>query len=73
VLSTRIVDAGHSIRFENKYFKLINSDNEQVYLKKGSEGIVIKTYSKDLYFSVQDMVYVLEEIPPQEKKELCRR
>jgi hypothetical protein len=67
VLTPRIIDTGHSIRFENKYFKLLNSENEQVCLKKGSEGIVIKSFNKNLYFSVQDTVYALEEIPLHEK------
>jgi transposase len=68
VLSRRIVDNGHSIRFSNKYYRTVNQAGLPVYFHKGTEGLVIRTFDNNLYFSVEDRVYALEEIPEHERK-----
>ena len=68
VLTSRKVDNGHCVRFDNKYFKLIDANSNQVYYRKGTSGMVIKAFSKELYFSVGEIVYALEEIPVHESK-----
>lgn len=66
VLANRKVDCGHSIRFNKKYFRLLDSEGMPVYHYKGTSGIVIKSFSEDLFFCVGDKVYALEEIPAHE-------
>lgn len=68
VLASRKVDNGHCIRFDNKYFELIDSNGFPVYYHKGTSGMLIKAFNKDLYFTVGETVYALEEIPIHEHK-----
>ncbi|MFU0800722.1 MAG: ISNCY family transposase [Xylanivirga thermophila] len=68
VLSSRKIDNGHCIKYENKYFKLLDANGNPVYYYKGTSGMVIKAFNKDLYFCVGEIVYALEEIPHHELK-----
>lgn len=68
VLSSRKIDNGHCIKYENKYFKLLDANGHPVYYHKGTPGIVIKAFNKDLYFCIEEVVYALEEIPSHERK-----
>ena len=68
VLSSRKIDNGHCIRYENKYFKLLDNYGYPVYYYEGTSGLVIKSFNKELYFCVEEKVYTLEEIPTHERK-----
>jgi hypothetical protein len=68
VLAPRKVDAGHSVRFENKYFKTVAKSGMQTHFRKGTEGMVVKAFDKNLYFCVGEDVYALEEIPSHERE-----
>lgn len=68
VLSSRKIDNGHCIRYENKYFKLLDAYGYPVYYYKGTSGMVIKSFNKELYFCIEEKVYALEEIPTHELK-----
>ncbi len=68
VLSSRKIDNGHCIRYENKYFKLLDAYGYPVYYYKGASGMVIKSFNKELYFCIEEKVYALEEIPTHELK-----
>jgi len=67
ILTSRKVDSGHSIRFFNKYYRTVNQSGLPVYFHKGTEGLVIRTFDNNLYFSVEDRVYAMEEIPEHEQ------
>jgi hypothetical protein len=66
VLSSRTVDAGHSVKIYSKYFRMIGKDGAPVYLMKGTKGIVAKALDGNLFFSVDDIVMALEEIADRE-------
>ena len=68
VLSSRKVDNGHCIKFDNKYFKPIDQSGHPVYYHKGTSGMVIKAFNKELFFCVGENVYALDEIPKHEQK-----
>lgn len=68
VLSSRKVDNGHCIKYTNKYFKLLDANGYPVYYHKGTSGMVIKAFNKELYFCVGEIVYALEEVPSHELK-----
>lgn len=68
VLSSRKVDNGHCIKFENKYFKPIDQNGNPVYYHKGTSGMVIKAFNKEIFFCVGEKVYALDEIPKHELK-----
>lgn len=63
VLSERVVDRGECVSYENKHYRLLDEKNNQINLRPGTKGLVAKTFSGNLYFSVDDVSYVLEEIP----------
>ena len=66
VIANRKVDNGHCIRFEKKYFKPVDHNGHPVYYHKGTTGMVIRSFNKDLFFCVGEKVYALDEIPKHE-------
>lgn len=68
ILSERTVDNGHCIRYDNKYFKTVDSRGLQVHYHKGVKGMVIMTFNGELLFSTHDKIYALDEIPQHEQK-----
>jgi len=68
VIAERKVDTGHCIRFDNKYFKTIDTRGITVHYHKGTKGLVIKTFDGQLLFSTGDKIYELEVIPDHERK-----
>lgn len=67
VLTPRKVDAGHCIRFNNKYYTLVDEQGCRADFYKGTSAIVIKTLSGKLYASVNERIYCLDEIPQYER------
>lgn len=63
VLTERKIDAGHSIRFDKKYYRLMDCNGYPVYYHKGTKCMVIQAFNKQLFSCVEDKVYSLEEIP----------
>lgn len=63
VLSRRTIDCGHSIRFKNKYYRLINSVGTPIYFGKGTKCMVIQAFDNTLYATVENSIFSLEEIP----------
>ena len=68
VLSRRVVDRGHSIRFKNKYYRLVNSVGTPIYFGKGTKCMVIEAFDKNLFATVEDSIFSLEEIPEVQTK-----
>jgi len=67
IISERTVDNGHSIRYENKYLRTLNGNGHIDYLKPQTKGLVIRSFSGDLFFGVDDLMFALEEIPLHER------
>ena len=68
IITNRKIDNGHCIKFETKYFKPIDQNGHPVYYHKGTSGMVIKAFNKELFFCVGEKVYALDEIPKHEHK-----
>ena len=66
VLTPRVVDSGHCIRFQKRYYKTMDARGLQVHHHRGVKGLVIKTFLGELLFSTGDKVYALDEIPKHE-------
>jgi len=66
VITERTIDSGHSIRFENAFYRTLNKDGLPLYLQKGTKGLVIRTFSGDLFFCAQDDIFALDKIPTHE-------
>jgi hypothetical protein len=67
VLTERTVDSGHSIRFAKQYFRTVNESGNPVHFYQGTKGLVIRTFSGALFFSVGEHILALEEIPLHER------
>jgi len=63
VLADRKIDSGHCVRFDTKYYKTIDANNKPTHFRKGTDALVIKAFDGELYVSIDDTVYALEEIP----------
>ena len=67
VIAERTIDTGHSVRFNSNYFRLTDQNGMPVYLYQGTKGLVIRTFTGNLFFSLDERVYALEEIPSHER------
>lgn len=63
VLCKRTIDKGHSIKYNKKYYQLVNRTNTPIYFNYGTTCIVIKAFDGNLYATVNDTVFALNEIP----------
>ena len=63
VLSERTVDHGQCVRYNNKHYRILDEKDEQVNMRPGTKGLVAETFNGNLYFTVDDRSYVLEEVP----------
>ena len=63
VLAERTVDCGQCIRYANKHYRILDSNGVQVNFRHGTKGLVAKTFSKQMYFTVDDRTYALDEVP----------
>ena len=63
ILTRRTVDSGHSIRFKNKFYRFVNSKGTPIFFCKGTKCMVIESFDKSLYATVDESIFALEEIP----------
>jgi len=63
VLTQRVIDKGHAIQFQNKYYRLVNKTRTPIYFNYGTICMVIQSFDKQLYATVNEMIFALEEIP----------
>ena len=63
VLAERTIDNGQCIRYANKHYRILDSNNTQVNFRHGTRGLVAKTFHGQMYFTVDDRTYALDEVP----------
>lgn len=69
VITERSVDCGHCVRFNNKYYRMLDSNGYQVHYAKRTKVMLIHAYDQNLYCCVNDKdIYALDEIPDHETK-----
>ena len=66
VLTKRTIDRSHSIKFNNKYYRLVNRVNTPIYFNPSTKCIVIKSFDNKLYTTVNDNIFALNEIPEKQ-------
>lgn len=66
VISERKIDGGHSIKYHNKLYFPVDKNGEAVHFRKGTKCLVIKAFDNNLFATVKETVYALEEIPVHE-------
>lgn len=68
VLCKRVIDSGHSIKYNKHYYRLINKSGKSIYFNKGTKCIVIKALDGSLFATVDESIFALEEIPEVQAK-----
>lgn len=68
ILCKRVVDSGHSIKYNKHYYRFINRVGTPIYFNKGTKCIVIKAFDGNLYATVDNSVFALEEISEVQAK-----
>lgn len=63
VLDKRKIDNGSCIKFKKQYYIPTNKDGITFHYHKGTCGMVIQAFDKQLFFCVKNQVYALELIP----------
>jgi len=66
ILCGRKIDNGHCIKYNNEYYKPVNSNGYPIYYHKGTSGMVIKAFDEQLFFCVDEKIYALDLIPKHE-------
>jgi len=66
VITHRVVDNGHSIQFNKKYYLPVKDDGSAVYYRKGTPCLVIQAFDGHPYAVINDSVHALEVIPEHE-------
>lgn len=68
VLAERKIDSGSCIKFNKQYYIPTDCNGYPVYYRKGTTGMVVKSFNNQLFFSTAEKVYALELIPDHEPK-----
>jgi len=63
VLAERSVDNGCCVKFSKRYYRPVDRDGLPQNFRKGTKGMVIKAFDGGLFFSVDDHVFALDEVP----------
>ena len=68
ILATRKFDSGSSIKFNNKYYQAVSSNESMIYnFRKGTQALVIKTFDNRLFVTVDEKIYLLKELDSHHK------
>lgn len=67
VIAKRQIDSGHCIRFNNKYFCPVDANGMTHYYHKGISALVIRTLSGQLYCSIDNRIFAMDEVPEHER------
>lgn len=68
ILTSRVVDKGHSIKFKNKYYRFVNQHGCPIYFNHGTKCMVIESFDKNMFATVDNSVFALEEIAAVQSK-----
>lgn len=63
VLSSRKIDNGCCLKYENNYYLPVNSQGMAVYFRKGTVAMVIKAFNGELFSCIGEKVCALELLP----------
>lgn len=67
VITERKIDAGHCIKFKNRYYIPVNENGIKDCFYKGTKATVIETFDKRLICCINDRMYDLDVIDTHER------
>lgn len=62
VISNRVIDSGHSIKYKNDYYIPIKPNGDKIYFANKTKCLVIKAFNNKLYTNINDNIYALSKI-----------
>ena len=68
VLAERKIHSGSCIKFNKQYYIPTDCNGHPVHYRKGTAGMVVRAFNKELFFSTAEKVYALELILNHEPK-----
>ncbi|HEX9025793.1 MAG TPA: ISNCY family transposase [Clostridium sp.] len=68
VLAERKIHSGSCVKFNRQYYIPTDCNGHPVYYRKGTAGMVVRAFNKELFFSTAEKVYALELILDHEPK-----
>lgn len=68
VLSRRVIDGGHCIKYLNKFYLPKTANGLDVFYPKGTPALVIEAFDGELYTNINDTIYHLEEVEQRHKQ-----
>ncbi|VNY48986.1 IS1202 transposase [Streptococcus pneumoniae] len=60
-LAERVVDSGHHIRFQNRYY-IPTEQGKEVYFIRKTKALVLKAFDGDIYLNIADKIYHTKEL-----------
>lgn len=63
VLSSRKIDNGSCLKYQNEYYLPVNSQGHTVHHRKGTTAMVIQAFNGELYSCIGEQIYALELLP----------
>jgi hypothetical protein len=63
ILSSRIVDPGHCVSYDTRYFRFLDSDGNHVPIAPKQKVQVIRAFDGRLFASCKDIVFALDPVP----------
>lgn len=63
VLSSRKIDNGSCLKYQNEYYLPVNSQGMAVHHRKGTTAMVIRSFNGELFSCIGEQVYALELLP----------
>lgn len=66
VLTSRKIDNGHCIKFQNNYYVPLDENGLKTPFRKSTEAIVAQTFDGRLFCTIHDKVYALERVANHE-------
>lgn len=60
-LAERVVDSGHHIRFQNRYY-IPTEQGKEVYFIRKTKALVIKAFDGDIYLNIADKICHTKEL-----------
>jgi hypothetical protein len=63
VLSSRKIDNGSCLKYQNEYYLPVNSQGIAVHHRKGTTAMVIRAFNGELFSCIGEQVYALELLP----------
>ncbi len=63
VLSSRKIDNGSCLKYQNEYYLPVNNQGIAVHHRKGTTAMVIRSFNGELFSCIGEQVYALELLP----------